>query len=71
MSGARPGESGLFADYPFYPRELTGIYFGSKCSTEDRVELLALLAQGLEHVRAHEVSHDDQQARFSFRVIAS
>jgi len=71
VSGARPGESGLFADYPFYPRELTGIYFGSKCSTEDRVELLALLAQGLEHVRAHEVSHDDQQARFSFRVIAS
>ena len=71
VSGARPGETGLFADYSFHPRELTGIYFGPKCSTEDRAELLALLALGLEHVREHEVSHDDQQARFSFRVITS
>lgn len=70
VSGARPGETGLFADYPFYARELTGIYFGSRCSTEDRAELLSLLVQGLEHVSAHEASHDDQQARFSFRVIA-
>jgi hypothetical protein len=69
VSGARPGENGLLADYPFDSRELTGIYFGSKCSTEDRAELLALLAQGLEHVRAHEAFHDEHQARFSFRVI--
>lgn len=69
VSGARPDETGLFADYPFYTRELTGIYFGSKCSTEDRAELLSLLAQGLEHVSAYEASLDDQQARFSFRLI--
>lgn len=69
VSGARPGETGFFSDYPFYARELTGIYLGSRCSTEDRAELLSLLVQGLEHVNAHETSHDDQEARFSFRVI--
>jgi hypothetical protein len=70
VSGARPGESGLFEDYGFYPRELTGLYFGPKCSAEDRSDLLGLLAHGLEHVRAYEALPDSQQAKFAFRAIA-
>ena len=69
VSWARPGESGLFEDYGFNPRELTGIYFGPKCSIEDRSDLLALLGHGLEHVRAHEAFLDSQQARIAFRPI--
>lgn len=71
VSGARPGETGLFGDYGFHPRELTGIYLGPKCSTEDRSDLLALLAHGLEHVQAYEAFPDSQQAKFAFRAIPS
>lgn len=69
VSGARPGESGMFGDYGFHPHELTGIYFGPKCSAEDRSDLLALLGHGLEHVRAYEAFLDSQQARIAFRPI--
>ena len=69
VSGARPGETGLFGDYGFHPHELTGIYLGPKCSAGDRSDLLALLAHGLEHVRAHDAVLDSQQARFAFRAI--
>ena len=69
-SWARPGEKGLFGVYGFHPDELTGIYFGSKCSAEDRSDLLALLAHGLEHVHAYEAIPDPSQAKFKFRAIA-
>lgn len=69
VSGQRQGESGLFGDYGYHPHELTGIYFGPKCSANDRADLLSLLAHGLEHVQAHEALQDSQQARFTFRVI--
>ena len=69
VSGNRPGESGLFADYGFHPRELTGIYFGPKCSTADREDLLALRTYGLEHVRAYEAAGDRIQAKFTFVAI--
>ena len=61
--GRRPDDSELFGDYGFHPRELTAIYFGPHCSDEDRRDLLALLAHGLEHVQAHQMSFDTQQAR--------
>ena len=44
---------GLFADYEFYPRELTGIYLGMCCSEEDQTDILSLLTHGLEHVLAY------------------
>jgi hypothetical protein len=69
MLGARPGESGFFGDYGFHPHDLTGIYFGSKCSAEDRLDLFALLTHGLEHVLAYEPFSDSHQARFAFRAI--
>lgn len=70
VSGKRPGESGLFGDYGYHPHELTGIYFGPKCSTRNREDLLALLAHGLEHVQAQDAVPDSQQARFVFRAIS-
>lgn len=69
VSGARPGEKELFADYDFHPHELTGVYFGPKCSAEDRGDILALLAHGLEHVRANAARADSQQARFTFNAV--
>jgi hypothetical protein len=69
VSGARPGESGFFGDYGFHLYDLTGIYFGLKCSAEDRSDLFALLTHGLEHVQAHEAFSDGHQARFAFRAI--
>jgi Protein of unknown function (DUF2971) len=70
VSGARAGESGLFGDYGFQSRELTGIYFGLKCSEEDRSELLALLTDGLEHVLVYEAFPDTEQTKFVFRAVA-
>ena len=51
VSSARPGDHELFHDYEFHPDELTGIYFGYRCSEDDRAELMALLTSGLEHTR--------------------
>lgn len=70
VSGARPGETELFADYGFEPPELTGIYFGPQCSAEDRAAMLGLLVHGLEHVQAHEALADSQQAKFTFRAVS-
>lgn len=69
VSGHRPGENELFSDYDFHPRELTGVYFGPKCPAEDRGDIQALLAHGLEHVRAYAVRADRQQARFTFNAV--
>lgn len=70
VSGARPGETGLFSDYKYHPDELTRVCFGAKCSAEDRSDLLSLLAHGLEHVHAFEAIPDNQQAKFKYREIA-
>jgi hypothetical protein len=69
--GRRPEDGELFGDYGFHPRELTAIYFGPKCPEGDRVDLLALLSHGLEHVQANEMVYDTQQARLVSRPIVS
>jgi hypothetical protein len=69
MLGARPGESGFFGDYAFDPRDLTGIYFGSRCPEDDRLDLLALLSHGLENVAAYEAFPDSHHARFRFCAV--
>jgi hypothetical protein len=67
--GRRPEDSELFGDYGFHPGELTAIYFGPKCSEEDRSDLHKLLAHGLEHVQAHEMLLDVQQAKVVSRAV--
>lgn len=69
VSGARTGETELFGDYGFHLNDLSGIYFGEKCSGDDRRDLMVLLAHGLEHVRAYEAFSDSQQAKFVFRTV--
>jgi hypothetical protein len=70
VPGRRPGDAELYGDYGFNPRELTAIYFGPKCPQKDRSDLLALLAHGLEHVQAHEMAGDAQQAKLVSRAVA-
>jgi hypothetical protein len=65
----RPDDSDLFGDYGFHPRELTGIYFGPKCSDHDREDLLKLLVHGLEHVKAYQMGFDTQHAKLVARPI--
>jgi hypothetical protein len=69
VSRARPDDNVLFGDYGFYLYDLTGIYFGPKCSDEDRSDLIALLAHGLQHVQAHQAFPDFQQAKLRFLAI--
>jgi hypothetical protein len=66
---ARPGDTGFYADYPFFESELTGIYFGPQCAPEDRKDLLALRQHGLEHVRPFEAVPSIAAARFDFRPV--
>jgi hypothetical protein len=70
VSHARPGEKGLFSDYPFDPRELSGIYLGPQCSDQARDDLLGLLTHGLEHARAYRAIGDGLAARFRFEPIS-
>jgi Protein of unknown function (DUF2971) len=69
VSLARSGESGLFADYPFHPRELSGIYFGTRCSKEDQTDILSLLTHGLDHVSAYRARAEGVEAKFTFQRI--
>lgn len=43
VSGIRPGETGLYQDYPFYSDELTGLYLGHDCPSERKTLLRSLL----------------------------
>lgn len=69
VTGRRPGDSELFGDYPFHPRELTAIYFGPKCSEQDREDVLKLLVHGLEHVEAYQMDLDTPRARLVPRPV--
>jgi hypothetical protein len=68
VSGARPGETGLHADYPFHPREIVGIYFGPQCAGQDQRDLLGLIAHDLDHVRAYAAEVDLKTGRFAFKA---
>jgi hypothetical protein len=70
VPGRREDDAELFGDYGFDPRELTAIYFGPKCPTEDRAELLKLITLGLRHVKAYEMLFDVRQARLVSQPIA-
>ena len=63
---ARPGETDHYADYPFHPKELTGIYFGPICREQDREAIRAALTGDLEHVTCWQATNDGAGAKFSF-----
>jgi hypothetical protein len=66
---ARGGETELFADYGFYPRELAGVYLGTQCSKDDEKEILALLSHGFEHVSAYRALIDGPEVKFIFQRV--
>jgi hypothetical protein len=69
ISFALPGESEMFADYSFRPRELSGIYLGERCAKQDLEDILSLLTHGLEHVSAYRAFPNGAQPKFMFRKI--
>jgi hypothetical protein len=70
VSGAREEDAeDQVAYYDFHLRDLRAIYLGPRCSASDRSDLLALLAHGLEHVRAYDTLLDFRHARFTFQLL--
>ena len=63
----RPGESGLFGDYGFKERELVAVYYGWKCSEDDRSTINSLLSHGLEHVRTFDAFPNSRTRRYEFK----
>ena len=61
--------AGLYEDWGFKPRELGGIYLGTKCSQDDEKEILALLSHGLEHTSAYKASVAGPDAKFIFKRV--
>ena len=53
VSFTRPDETGYFSDYKFYPQNLSGIYLGTKISTDNRDKILSLLKNEFSHVNLH------------------
>lgn len=66
VSGARRGDTGTYADIPFNPREASAVFFGSRCSPQDREDILALLAGDLGHVAAWQATENAVAGRFAF-----
>ena len=60
------GDSGLFSDLPFSPRELTGVYLGSRSSEEDEKEIIALLHDELQRVSVFRARSDVPSGKFTF-----
>ena len=53
ISFARRGEQSNFADYQFYPPDLSAVYLGCEIPDEDANDILGLLKHDFEHVRAY------------------
>jgi hypothetical protein len=66
---ARAGDSGLFSDWGFHPRELSGVYLGPCCSEQDERETLSLLSHGLEHVTAYRARIRGVAPKFPFEPV--
>lgn len=67
VSSARSGDTALFTDYTFHPRELSRVFFGPQCSGADQSAILLLLSNGLEHVSWYEAVVGAEDGRFTFR----
>jgi hypothetical protein len=69
ISYKRHGESGLYSDWGFDPRELAAIYFGSRISDDDARDLTCLLTHGLEHVRIFRAVENQQELKITFTPV--
>lgn len=69
ISRVRAGDrsdTGAYADMPLNPREASAIFFGSRCSAQNRDDLLALLTGELGHVAAWQAAENLAAGRFTF-----
>ena len=58
-----------YSDYPFKPRELTGVCLGLHCSEEDQKDIVALLCQELEPVSVSRARMAGGSVKFAFEAI--
>jgi DUF2971 family protein len=65
----QPEESGEFSYWGFDPRELVGVYLGSRCSEQDQADILAALTDGLEHVSVFRARITGPAGKFTFEAV--
>lgn len=65
----RPGESGLYTDYPFNPAEVRSVYLGCKISDKDADDIISLLNYDLSHVRAYRAKMLEHERKLFFEKI--
>jgi hypothetical protein len=66
---ARPGDAGTFADYDILPQEVRAVYLGSKCSAEDKQEILALVNYSFPNASIFQAEPDSMAGRFKFATL--
>ena len=67
----RDGETGLFSDYGFDPRELRSVYLGCNMSEKDAIDITSLLKFDLAHVQAFRGKKLERERKLSFERIKS
>jgi hypothetical protein len=65
----RHGESGLFSDFPFDPRELRAVFVGPRMPSEEAQVVRQLLPEGLEHVRVLRAIEDQKELSLRFEAL--
>jgi DUF2971 family protein len=68
-SSKRPGETGLYSDFPFNPRELSAVLVGSRMPPEDVQLMSDFLQHGFEHVRLEKAVEDQKTLALKFERI--
>ena len=63
----RHGETGLFSDYEFNERQVNAVYFGWKCTEDDRAAINSLLTHGLDHVKTFDAFPNPANRRCAFK----
>jgi hypothetical protein len=63
------GETGLFSDYGFDPRELRSVYLGCNISEEVETDITSLLKFDLAHVKVFRGKKLERERRLSFERI--
>lgn len=65
----RPGEEGLYSDWPFHPKELKAIYFGPSMSEEDKAELTKGLLARFPDAERYQVTIDKKATGFEIHKL--
>ncbi|MDX6768925.1 MAG: DUF2971 domain-containing protein [Elusimicrobiota bacterium] len=69
VSRVRPGDrgdTGTYNDIPFRPRELSAVFFGSKCGDQDRADIQALLVGDFAHAATWRANENAVAGKFTF-----